>query len=66
MATASYRIVRQKDGWAVRHGAEISQAYSTREAAFEAAIPPASNAIKSGDAVAIEVDAPDKNEPALG
>lgn len=66
MAVASYRISRHGDGWAVRHGKDTSQSYSTREAAFEAALGPASNAIKAGDAVKIEVDEPRDSEAALG
>lgn len=66
MTTITYRVYRHGDGWSVKQGSEITQAYSTREAAFEAAVVPASNAIKEGLAVKIEVDAPPKTEPALG
>jgi hypothetical protein len=66
MAKAAYKIVRHEDGWAVQHDHDISQAYATREAAFEAAVAPASNAIKTGSAVSIEVEEPGKDEPALG
>ena len=66
MATAIYRIIRQGDGWAVKHGGDATPPYSTREAAFEAAVLPASNAIKAGDTVKIEVEASAKDESTLG
>jgi len=65
MTKALYRIVRRKDGWSVHHDNSVSPPYSTREAAFEAAVMPASNAIKAGAAVTIEVEPPAKDEAAL-
>ena len=66
MGLASYRIVHRDDGWSVKHGQDVTAPFATREAAFEATWGPASNAIKAGDAVKIEVDAPGRDEPALG
>lgn len=55
-----------KDGWGVSHDGAISGSYMTKEAAFEAAVGPASNAIKDGHAVQITVEGSAANEPALG
>ena len=54
-AEAVYRIVPADDGYCVEHDGQKSVSYFTREAAFEAAIFPASNAIKEGLDVRIEV-----------
>lgn len=66
MGLAAYHISREQSGWCVRHGDDVSQPYSTREAAFEVVVLAASNALKSGDGVKIEVDGPQPNEAALG
>lgn len=55
MNSASYRIVASKSGYAIEHDGAIEGSYATREAAFEAVVAPASNAIKDGLAVAIEI-----------
>lgn len=55
MSRAMYRIVPAPEGFCVEHDGERSGAYATREAALEAAIGPASNAIKQGHSVTIEV-----------
>jgi hypothetical protein len=47
--------VPSKSGYAVEHDGEIEGSYATREAAFEAIVAPASNAIKDGLSVAIEI-----------
>lgn len=66
MGQAVYKIVETKDGYGVSHRGKVSGSYLTKEAAFEAAIGPASNAIKNGDAVQITVEASAPGEPALG
>jgi hypothetical protein len=66
MGQAVYKIVETKDGWGVSHQGKVSSSYMTKEAAFEAAVGPASNAIKKGDAVQITVEGSAKDEPALG
>jgi hypothetical protein len=44
----------------------FSGEYLTKEAALEAAVSAASNAVKKGYAVTIKVDGSESNEPALG
>lgn len=61
-----YSVVRVADGWAVNHNGQVEGNYSTKEAAFEAAVGPASNSIKRGYAVRISVDAAGPDEPAPG
>src|ERR1051326_5379397 len=51
MKSAAYRIVPFEDGWGVAHDGKTTGPYETKEAAFEAAVLPASNAIKLGYAV---------------
>ncbi len=62
MSRAVYRVIKQADGFAVDHDGQRSDPYATREAAFEAILGPASNALKSGHHLVIEVPetAPDK------
>ncbi|MDT2022728.1 hypothetical protein [Methylocella sp. CPCC 101449] len=55
MARALYDIVRNADGWGVRHDGETSGKYVSKEAAFEAAMPAASVAIKHGHEVVVRV-----------
>jgi hypothetical protein len=66
MGQAVYKIVETKDGWGVSHEGKVAGSYMTKEAAFEAAVGPASNAIKDGHAVQITVEGSSKDEPALG
>lgn len=66
MTQAIYKIVRSQDGWGVAHDGGISGPYATKEAAFEAAVGPASNAIKGGHAVTITVEGNKVGEPSLG
>ncbi len=66
MKAAAYRIVRARDGWGVEHDGKIEGSYDTKEAAFEAAVLPASNAIKLGYAVSLTVEGSELREPALG
>jgi len=66
MKSATYTIGHRGSGWAVEHDGEVIGPYDTREAAFEAAIGPASNAIKLGHAVSITVEAPERSDSALG
>ena len=58
MGTAVYRIVPREGGWGVAHDGETNGPYKTREAAFEAAVPAASMALKQGHAVEVSVPAP--------
>jgi len=66
MKSAAYRIVHGRDGRGVEHDGRIDGAYDTKEAAFEAAVGPASNAIKLGYQVSIMVEGSEPREPALG
>ncbi len=66
MKSAAYRIVAFQDGWGVEHDGKTTGPYDTKEAAFEAAILPASNAIKLGYEVAVTVEGSEQSEPALG
>jgi hypothetical protein len=63
---AIYKIGHHGTGWGVEHDGEMTGPYETREAAFEAAIGPASNALKLGYGVSITVEPSAKHEPALG
>src|SRR5262245_54287011 len=56
MAEAVYKIVAHNGGWGVLHGGTVSGDYITKEAAFEAVVGLASNAIKNGQAVTITVE----------
>jgi uncharacterized protein DUF2188 len=66
MKSAAYRIVQSRGGWGVEHDGKLEGAYDTKEAAFEAAVGPASNAIKLGYEVSITVEGSEPREPALG
>jgi hypothetical protein len=63
---ATYRIVRRNQDWAVDHNGRREGHYSTKEAAFEAAIGAASNSIKDGFGITIEVPPRAAGEPSLG
>jgi hypothetical protein len=66
MAQAVYKIVAHNGGWGVLHDGIISGDYVTKEAALESVFGPASNAIKTGQAVMITVEGSESGEPALG
>lgn len=56
MGSASYRIAPHKGGWGVSHDGDTVGPYETKEAAFEATVAAASNAMREGHA--IEITAP--------
>lgn len=67
----TYRVVGTEGVWHVAHTDEAgadqtSMAYATKEAAFEAAVSAASNAIKAGNDVSILVPGARADESALG
>ena len=66
MTLAAYRIGLHHGAWGVEHDGQMTGPYDTREAAFEAAIGPASNAIKQGYAVSITIEGIGKHEGTLG
>ncbi|HYW59282.1 MAG TPA: hypothetical protein VE909_02080 [Xanthobacteraceae bacterium] len=66
MRSATYKICHQRGGWGIEHDGEVTGPYETKEAAFEASIGPASNAIKQGYAVSITVEGSARPESSLG
>ena len=66
MGQATYKVVPQDDGWGIWHDGKVTGSYATKEVAFEAAVFPASNAIKEGHEVTITVEGSRGNAPALG
>jgi hypothetical protein len=59
MGEASYTIVGKKGSWSIDHDGAREGDYVTKEAAFEAAVGAASNAIKEGHSVTIHVPGTD-------
>ena len=53
----TYEIVPHPEGWAVKHEGELSQAYATKQAAFEAATTLAEALIAEGCAIEVRVPA---------
>jgi hypothetical protein len=66
MLRASYKIVRVDEGWGVDHDGSVAGNYVTKEAAFEAAVGAASNAVRDGMDVTINVPGSQAGEPSLG
>jgi hypothetical protein len=65
MALSKFNVAPESDGWKVDTNDGASGPYLTREAAFEAILGPASNALKQGDEVRIVIQAPPANKPAI-
>ena len=66
MSNETYRVVRQGKSWAVDHDGRLEGDYATKEAAFEAIVAAASNAIKDGNGIAIKVPQREAGETAVG
>jgi hypothetical protein len=66
IAKASYRVQRKGPTWAINHDGRLEGGYETKEAAFEAIVGAASNSIKSGVSVTIDIPGAAEDEPALG
>jgi hypothetical protein len=67
MGLASYKITPQGKGWGVDQHGKVVGDYLTKEAAFEAAVAAASNAIKDGHEVRVLVPGRDAGgKPSLG
>ena len=62
----TYRIVAVGSGWTVEHDGVQEGEYASKEAAFEVIAGAASNSIKEGLGVRIEVPARQSGESALG
>lgn len=58
MAMDKFAVVVNGEGWAISKNGNVAGDYLTREAAFEAIVGEASNAIKAGEAVEIVVNKP--------
>jgi hypothetical protein len=67
MERAYYSIVRVNGSghWAIRHDGRLAGDYATKEAAFEAAVAPASDALRQGHAVTISVEGTEATEPTM-
>ena len=67
MGRAVYVVVGREGEWSVEHDGKLSGPYVSKEAAFEAAVGPASLSIHDGDSVVIEVPGKtSRDEPLLG
>ena len=66
MTIETYKIVRTDTGWSVNHDGRIEGDYVNKEAAFEAAVAAASNAIKDGVGVSLSVAERSAGETNLG
>jgi len=62
----SYNVARKGGGWAIDHNGSIEGDYATKEAAFEAIVMAASNAIKNGAGISITIPQRAPGEDALG
>lgn len=66
MQTESFEIVGREAGWIVSHNGADGMPYVTKEAAFEAAVAAASNAIRAGSDVSIVVQGARNKERVSG
>ncbi|MBS7539588.1 DUF2188 domain-containing protein [Ancylobacter lacus] len=66
MQSEIYEVIGREGEWIVSHGGSDGMGYATKEAAFEAAVAAASNAIKTGAEVSIVVQGAERGESALG
>jgi hypothetical protein len=55
MSEARYSVMGNSGRWSIEHDGRCEGNYATKEAAFEAAVAAASNAIKDGHSVTIQV-----------
>jgi len=55
MPTTRYKITGQGESWTLTHDGESRASYETQEAAFEVAVLGASNDMRAGNEVIIEV-----------
>lgn len=55
MTFATYRVIPQGKGWAIDHDGQLEGQYETKEAAFESIWGAASNSMRDGFGIRIEV-----------
>jgi hypothetical protein len=63
METAFYEVVSRGEEWFVRHDGDEAGPYLTKEAAFEAVVPPISLTIQDGLAVELKIEGGMKTNP---
>lgn len=61
METAVYEVVARGEGWVVLHDGNEAGPYLTKEAAFEAVVPPISLTIQDGLAVELKIEGGQKS-----
>jgi hypothetical protein len=66
LAVVTYSVVSLGDRWAIEHDGVREGEYASKEAAFEAIAGAASNSIKEGHGIRIEVPPRATGETALG
>jgi hypothetical protein len=55
MASATYKVILHEGGWGVDHQGKVAGPFASKEAALEAALGPAMNAIKEGHDVSLTI-----------
>lgn len=63
METAVYEVVSRGENWFVLHDGNEAGPYVTKEAAFEAVVPPISLTIQDGLAVELKIEGGMKSPP---
>lgn len=67
METAYYKVISRAGEWFVLHDEDEAGPYVTKEAAFQAVVPPISLSIQDGLPVQLNIEGGDKTpEPAPG
>jgi hypothetical protein len=66
MADATYEVIRYGGGWGVNHHGNVAGPFASKEAALEAALGPAMNAIKQGQGVRLIIPGSGGTEATLG
>lgn len=64
METAVYEVVSRGEKWFVLHDGDEAGPYVTKEAAFQAVVPPISLTIQDGLAVQLKIEGGPKTPPA--
>ena len=66
MANATYKVIPHEGGWGVDHQGRVAGPFASKEAALEAALGPAMNAIKEGHDVSLTIPGSGGTESTLG